>query len=71
MIDDRLNIELRLLYICEAQRKIPAAPVVRQLIADADRPLPDVLPPRPEWTMFQWPKSGDSGYKRDDSPLWR
>ena len=53
--DLRLREELRLLYRAEADYKVPAAPIVRQLIADAERPLPDVLPPPPAWTTFQWP----------------
>jgi hypothetical protein len=59
MAPARLDIELRLLYTCEAIFKIPAAPVIRQLVADAERPLPDVLPPRPEWKSFEWPESGE------------
>lgn len=66
--DLRLHEELRLLYRAEADYKVPAAPIVRQLIADAERPLPDALPPPPAWTTFQWPRSGEvnlSGYWRE------
>lgn len=50
--------ELALLYAVEATYKIPAAPVVRQLIVDSERPLPDVIPLPPVWVEFEWPKSG-------------
>lgn len=55
----RLSRELSLLYACEAAYKIPAAPVARQLITDDERPLPDVIPVRPQWVRFDWPKSGE------------
>lgn len=58
-MNQRLAREISLLYKVEAQYKIPAAPVVRQLVEDAERPLPDVLPPQPVWTTFDWPLSGD------------
>lgn len=55
----RLARELALLYAVEAAYKIPAAPVVRQLITDGERPLPDVIPLPPQWVEFTWPKSGE------------
>ena len=55
----RLNKELRLLYKAEAEHKIPAVPIIRQLIVDSERPLPDMLPPQPEWKVFEWPRSGE------------
>lgn len=58
MNTDRLNRELRLLYDCEAKFKIPAAPIVRRLVAESERPLPDTLPPKPAWISFDWPASG-------------
>lgn len=54
----RLANELALLYRAEAAHKVPAAPIVRQLIIDSERPLPDVLPPCPRWTGYKWPESG-------------
>lgn len=62
----RLATELALLYRAEALRKIPAAPIVRQLIADDERPLPDALPPKPAWVEFEWPESGTV----DWNPYW-
>lgn len=55
----RLAHELALLYAVEAAYKIPAAPVVRQLVADDERPLPDVIPPPPQWVEFEWPRFGE------------
>jgi hypothetical protein len=62
----RLAREITLLYAVEAVYKIPAAPVVRQLIADNDRPLPDLIPPAPQWVSFEWPASGFV----DSKPYW-
>jgi hypothetical protein len=59
--------ELALLYRCEAEHKVSAARVIRQLIADAARPLPDVLPRPPAWVTFEWPSSGEVNYE----PYWR
>jgi hypothetical protein len=60
---DRLLNEIQLLYATEAEHKVPAAPIVRQLVADDERLLPDVLPPRPEWMAFKWPSSGDVDFR--------
>lgn len=58
-MSQRLANELALLYAVEAAYKIPAAPVVRQLITDDERPLPDIIPAAPLWVEFEWPKSGE------------
>lgn len=55
----RLIREIQLLQRCEAQWKLKAKPIVDQLIADADKPLPDHLPQPPAWTTFEWPRSGE------------
>ena len=60
-----LTDEIRLLYKVEAWFKIPAAPVVRRLIMEADRPLPDLLPPKPPFVTFQWPESGAVDYRSE------
>jgi hypothetical protein len=60
---DRLKAELRLPRTAEAIFGVPAAPVARQLVADAERPLPDVLPPPPEWTTFRWPLGGKVNFE--------
>lgn len=54
----RLNRELILLAEVSARYGIPTARVAQRLIEEFERPLPDVLPPRPEWVEFKWPKSG-------------
>lgn len=59
---DRLNRELAILYDGEAKYKLPAARISRQLVADAERPLPDVLPKSPQWTTFEWPVGGHVDY---------
>lgn len=59
---DRLNRELAILYDGELKYKLPAAPISRQLVADSERPLPDVLPKPPQWTTFEWPASGVLNY---------
>lgn len=58
-MDNRLRREIGLLYAVEASYKLPAAPTINQLIADAERPLPDTLPRPPAWTSFKWPSSGE------------
>jgi len=63
----RLDRELRLLYTAEAHYKLPAAPIVRQLVAWEDARLPDSIPPVPEWIEFAWPASG--GVNLED--YWR
>lgn len=57
-MSDRLTKELSLLYAAEARFRVPAAPIARQLVADEQRGLPDVLPRVPEWVTFSWPISG-------------
>jgi hypothetical protein len=54
----RLVHEVQLLQRCEAQHGLRAKPIIDRLVAESDRPLPDVLPPSPQWTTFTWPKSG-------------
>jgi uncharacterized protein Usg len=63
----RLTRELRLLYTVEAHYKLPAAPIIRQLVAWEDARLPDSLPPVPAWVRFDWPVSG--GVNLED--YWR
>lgn len=60
----RLSRELALLYTVEAAYKIPAAPIVRQLVAWEEQGLPDVIPARPEWVEFKWPASGGVNYEQ-------
>lgn len=62
-MSEHLTRELALLYRCEAEHKAPAAPIIRQLVADATRPLPDVLPRPPAWATFEWPSSGEVNYE--------
>lgn len=40
-MSERLTRELSLLYAAEFHHEIPAAPIVRQLVADEQRGLPD------------------------------
>lgn len=54
-MNTRLDRELALLYRAEAWFGVPAAPIVHQLVAAANYPLPDLLPPPPPWLSFQWP----------------
>lgn len=56
MID--LSTEIQLLLRAEFHHGIPAAPAIRQLAEELERPLPDVIPPRPEQRAFKWPQSG-------------
>jgi hypothetical protein len=53
----RLDTEIRLLYIREGMFKLPAAPIIRQLVAWEEMPLPDSFPAQPEWREFAWPES--------------
>jgi len=67
-MNKRLQNEINLLYRCELSHKLPAAPIIRQLIEDEARPLPDVIPPLPQLVRFEWPRSGAvefSGYWRE------
>lgn len=52
---DRLNRELVILQEGELKYQLPAAPIARQLVAEAERLLPDVLPERPMPLKFDWP----------------
>jgi len=74
-MNSRLSRELTLLYAAEAAYKVAAAPVVRQLIADDARPLPDRIPAPPAWTTFTWPANGslsfESYWKEIDRKGWR
>jgi hypothetical protein len=65
--------EIELLYKCEAVFKIPASPVIRQLVAEINRPLPDHLPAMPKFVNFKWPKSEIVDYRLDRRPWnpWR
>jgi len=56
-MNKRLQREIQLLYHCEFTHKLPAAPIIRQLIEDEARPLPDILPPLPQLVRFEWPRS--------------
>lgn len=56
--NQRLVNEIQLLQRCEKLFKLRAKPIIDQLIADSDRPLPDRIPPVPEWVRFAWPESG-------------
>lgn len=62
-MSERLTRELRLLYAAEFHHKIPSAPIVRQLVADEQRGLPDMLPRVPEWVTFSWPISGSVNFE--------
>ena len=63
----RLVREIALLQQCEREFKLPAKPIVDQLVADSDRPLPDVLPLPFQWVKFQWPASRGMDYRE----YWR
>lgn len=63
-MDKRLRTEINLLHRTEAVYKIPAAPIIHQLITDTERPLPDTLPRPPAWTGFDWPQSGEVNFTR-------
>ena len=62
-MSERLTRELRLLYDAERHHGIPAASIVRQLVADEHRGLLDVLPRVPEWVTFSWPVSGSVNFE--------
>jgi hypothetical protein len=61
-----LHKEIALLNRCEVAHGLPAAPIVYQLRADAERPLPDKPPDTPEWRAFQWPSSGVLDFQRQN-----
>ena len=58
----RLIREITLLQKCEREFGLPAKPVIDQLVADSDRPLPDILPQRLQWVRFEWPESRSVDY---------
>lgn len=59
---DRLNRELVILHEGEVKYQQPAVSIARQLVTDAERPLPDVLPQPPQPATFEWPASGHVDY---------
>lgn len=59
--ENLLDNEISLLYDAEAKSKVPAGPIIRQLVAWAEQPLPDVLPQRPPMREFVWPTNGEVG----------
>lgn len=59
---DRLNRELVILHEGEVKYQQPAWSISQQLVAEAERPLPDVLPKPPKLTVFEWPASGHVDY---------
>jgi len=66
-LNSRLDTEIQLLYRCELAHKLPAAPIIRQLIEDEARPLPDLIPLRPEWKEFEWPRNNEVNFEN----YWR
>lgn len=54
----RLATEIAILVRCEQRHGLFAAPAIMRLLADEDRPPPDVFPVAPAWVAFQWPVSG-------------
>jgi hypothetical protein len=61
-MSDRLTREVQLLLRAEFTYAVAAAPVIAQLTADEERPLPDVLPPKPEQVPYRWPRSGEVNF---------
>lgn len=59
MQQKRLVREIEVLQRCEKRTGLVAQPVIDQLVADSERPLPDRLPPIPEWVRFEWPRYGE------------
>lgn len=57
-----LTTEIQLLLRAEFRYGVPAKPIINQLLAESERPLPDAIPPKPPWVAFQWPKSGEIGF---------
>lgn len=53
----RLATEIALLLRAEHEHGSYAGPVIVQLLAEDERGLPDVLPPRPAWAAFEWPQA--------------
>lgn len=60
--NQRLVCEIQLLQKCEREFGVSAKPVIDQLVADSDRSLPDILPPRLRWVQFSWPESSSVDY---------
>lgn len=58
----RLIIEIGLLQRVELAHGLPVGPIIEQLAADANRPLPDVLPAMPKLVRFWWPARGIVDY---------
>jgi hypothetical protein len=59
-----LTNEIRLLYKAEAEFQLPSsAPIIRQLDAWANQPLPDHIPAPPEFVTFHWPAGGSVDYR--------
>lgn len=54
-----LTTEIQLLLRSAYWHNIPAQPIIKQLEAESERPLPDAVPSKPQWVAFQWPKSGE------------
>ena len=54
-MNKRLQRELQLLYRCEDKFGIASLSVLRQLVEDEARPLPDSFPPLPQRVRFEWP----------------
>lgn len=63
----RLTAEITALVRCEQRHGLRAAPVIARLVADDERPLPDLIPAPPVWTTFSWPVSGAVDYDAE----WR
>lgn len=57
-----LTNEIQLLLRAEFKHGIHAAPVIKQLEAESERPLPDAIPSQPQWVAFQWPKCGEISF---------
>lgn len=63
MTNQRLVNEIQILQRCEQLHGLRAKSIIDQLVMDSDRPLPDVIPPVPRWTTFNWPESGNVNFE--------
>lgn len=54
-MNSRLQREIQLLYRCGDKFGIASLPIIRQLVEDEARPLPDTFPPLPQLVRFEWP----------------
>lgn len=63
MNTELLQIELAVLRRCELRFGLSAKRVTTQLLEDAERPLPDLFPLKPEWKSFNWPISGEVDFR--------